>query len=203
MCSSNRSQERSHICKGPAAGFVATLSSPAVLFANAAPCRQALGRMLLHPLGKLRRAHQAGLHRDVSEVRCDRVCSWQFAGDETLQSAAMILITQQNAVATMGIGAADRMTCCSLAVSAAINISRWGAPIQFNANAPISALGQTPALSVSNICPRNCFGETSRSRRRPKPHGPTCRSGSLLGSEGRRSHSARAQAEHPRSDRCR
>ena len=25
--------------------------------------------MLLHPLGELRRAHQAGLHRDVSEVR--------------------------------------------------------------------------------------------------------------------------------------
>ena len=43
---------------------------PAILFANhAAPCRQAVGRMLLHPLGELRRAHQAGLHRDVSEVR--------------------------------------------------------------------------------------------------------------------------------------
>ena len=47
-----------------------TLSSPAILFANhAAPCREALGGMLLHPLGELRRAHQAGLHRDVSEVR--------------------------------------------------------------------------------------------------------------------------------------
>ena len=46
------------------------LSSPAILFANhAAPCRQALGGMLLHPLGELRRAHQAGLHRDISEVR--------------------------------------------------------------------------------------------------------------------------------------
>src|SRR5882762_6725419 len=46
------------------------LSSPAILFANhAAPCRQALGRMLLHPLGELRRAHQAGLHRDVGEFR--------------------------------------------------------------------------------------------------------------------------------------
>src|ERR1700737_3364791 len=46
------------------------VSSPAIPFANhAAPCRKALGRMLLHPLGELRRAHQAGLHRDVSEVR--------------------------------------------------------------------------------------------------------------------------------------
>src|ERR1700675_2702063 len=53
--------------------LLSTLSSPAILFANhAAPCRQALGRMLLHPLGELRRAHQAGLDRDVSEVRgCD------------------------------------------------------------------------------------------------------------------------------------
>ena len=47
-----------------------TLSSPAILFADhAAPCRKTLGRMLLHLLGELRRAHQAGLHRDVSEVR--------------------------------------------------------------------------------------------------------------------------------------
>jgi len=50
--------------------LISTLSSPAILFANhAAPCRQALGGMLLHPLGELRRAHQTGLHRDVSEVR--------------------------------------------------------------------------------------------------------------------------------------
>jgi hypothetical protein len=50
--------------------LLSTLNSPAILFTNhAAPCRQALGRMLLHPLGELRRAHQAGLHRDVSEVR--------------------------------------------------------------------------------------------------------------------------------------
>ena len=49
---------------------LSTLSSPAILSANhAAPCRQALSRMLLHPLGELRRAHQAGLHRDLSEVR--------------------------------------------------------------------------------------------------------------------------------------
>src|SRR5229473_1393492 len=46
------------------------LSSPAILFTNyAAPCRQALGPMLVHPLCELRRAHQAGLHRDVGEVR--------------------------------------------------------------------------------------------------------------------------------------
>ncbi len=54
----------------PRGELLSTLSSPAVLFADhAAPCRQALGGMLLHPLGELRRAHQAGLHRDVSEVR--------------------------------------------------------------------------------------------------------------------------------------
>lgn len=46
-----------------------TLRSPAILIADhAAPCREALRRMLLHPFGKLRRAHQAGLHRDISEV---------------------------------------------------------------------------------------------------------------------------------------
>ncbi len=54
----------------PRGKLISTLSSPAILFANhAAPCRQAFGRMLLHPLGELRRAHQAGLYRDVSEVR--------------------------------------------------------------------------------------------------------------------------------------
>jgi hypothetical protein len=54
----------------PRGKLISTLSSPAILFANhAAPCRQALGGMLLHPLGELRRAHQAGLYRDVSEVR--------------------------------------------------------------------------------------------------------------------------------------
>src|SRR4029079_7665656 len=35
----------------------------------AAPGHQALGWMLLHPLGKPRGAHQAGLHRDISQVR--------------------------------------------------------------------------------------------------------------------------------------
>ena len=46
------------------------LCSPAILSTNhAAPCGEALGRMLLHPLGELRRAHQAGLQRDVGEVR--------------------------------------------------------------------------------------------------------------------------------------
>ena len=54
----------------PRGKLLSTLSPPASLFANhAAPCRQALGRMLLHPFGELRRAHQAGLHRDLSEVR--------------------------------------------------------------------------------------------------------------------------------------
>jgi hypothetical protein len=47
-----------------------TLRSPAILFADhAAPRRKTLGRMLLHPVGELRRAHQAGLHRNVSEIR--------------------------------------------------------------------------------------------------------------------------------------
>ena len=50
--------------------LLSTLSSPAIPQANhAAPCRKTLGRMLFHPLGELRRAHQAGLHRDVSEAR--------------------------------------------------------------------------------------------------------------------------------------
>src|SRR5579872_6381658 len=44
-------------------------SDPAALVVAActAPGRQALGGMLLHPLGELRHAHQAGLHRDVGE----------------------------------------------------------------------------------------------------------------------------------------
>jgi hypothetical protein len=43
--------------------LLSSLNSPAILFADhAAPRRQALGRMLLHPLRELRRAHQAGLH---------------------------------------------------------------------------------------------------------------------------------------------
>jgi hypothetical protein len=54
----------------PRGKLLSILSSPAIQFANhTAPCRQTLGGMLLHPLGELRRAHQAGLHRDVSEVR--------------------------------------------------------------------------------------------------------------------------------------
>lgn len=47
-----------------------TLGSPAIMFAYyAAPCRKALGRMLNHPLGELRRTHQTGVHGDVGEVR--------------------------------------------------------------------------------------------------------------------------------------
>jgi len=65
--------------------------------------------MLLHPLGELRRAHQAGLHRDLSESEVVTVCSWQFAGEERLQSTAMILsTTARNPVATMSIDAANR-----------------------------------------------------------------------------------------------
>ena len=46
------------------------LNSSAALFADhTAPRREALSRMLFHPVGKLRRAHQACLHRDVSEIR--------------------------------------------------------------------------------------------------------------------------------------
>ena len=36
---------------------------------HAAPCHQTLGRMILHPIGELRRTHQAGLHRDIGEIR--------------------------------------------------------------------------------------------------------------------------------------
>jgi hypothetical protein len=52
------------------AGRYFTLSSPAILFTEyTAPCRKAFGRMLIHPVGELRCAHQAGLHRDLCEVR--------------------------------------------------------------------------------------------------------------------------------------
>jgi hypothetical protein len=52
------------------AGRHFTLSSSALSFADlAAPSRKALGRMLLHPVGKLRCSHHAGLYRNVSEVR--------------------------------------------------------------------------------------------------------------------------------------
>ena len=36
---------------------------------HATPSCEALGRMLVHPFGELRRAHQAGLHRDLGEIR--------------------------------------------------------------------------------------------------------------------------------------
>jgi hypothetical protein len=54
---------------------------------------RALGRMLLHPLGELRRAHQAELHQTSAKSEVVTVCSWQFAGEERLQSTAIILIT--------------------------------------------------------------------------------------------------------------
>src|SRR5215469_14648637 len=61
----------SAVLMGELAGnLISTLSSPALPFADlAAPSRKALGRMLPHPVGKLRRSHHAGLHGDVSEVR--------------------------------------------------------------------------------------------------------------------------------------
>ena len=50
--------------------LLSVLSSPVTLFANdAAPGCQAFGRMLCHPLGELRSADHAGLHRNVSKVR--------------------------------------------------------------------------------------------------------------------------------------
>ena len=56
--------------ENPRGKLLATSNSPGILLANhAAPCRKALSGMLLHPLGELRCAHQAGLHRDVGEVR--------------------------------------------------------------------------------------------------------------------------------------
>lgn len=36
---------------------------------HAEPCRKALGQMLIHPVGELRCAHQAVVHRDVSGAR--------------------------------------------------------------------------------------------------------------------------------------
>ena len=54
---------RGHACGG-------ALSLLAIVFTDdATPCRKALGRMLLHPRGELRCANQAGLHRDVGEIR--------------------------------------------------------------------------------------------------------------------------------------
>jgi len=50
--------------------------------------------MLPHPVGKLRHAHQAGLCIEMSaKSEVVTICSWQFAGEERLQSTAMILIT--------------------------------------------------------------------------------------------------------------
>lgn len=73
---------------------LSTLSSPAILFADhAAPCRKAFGRELLHPRSELRRTHQAGLIETSAKSEVVTVCSWQFAGEERLQSTAMILIT--------------------------------------------------------------------------------------------------------------
>jgi hypothetical protein len=64
------------------------LSSPAILFSNhAAPCCQALAGCCLSAR-LLRRPYQAGLHRDVSEVRGGDGLLGQSAGDERLQGTA-------------------------------------------------------------------------------------------------------------------
>ena len=47
---------RGHDLRG-ALSFLATVFTD-----DTTPCPKALGRMLLHPVGKLRRAYQAGLH---------------------------------------------------------------------------------------------------------------------------------------------
>src|SRR6266404_3616932 len=76
----------------PRGKLISTLSSPAILFANhAAPRRQALGGMLLSA------SCGAPIRQDCIETSAKSevvtVCSWQFAGEERLQSTAMILIT--------------------------------------------------------------------------------------------------------------
>src|SRR5712664_4274860 len=76
----------------PRGKLLSTPKLPCHLFANhAAPCGQALGGMLLHPLIELRRALDCIEASAKSEVVT--VCSWQFAGEERLQSTAIILIT--------------------------------------------------------------------------------------------------------------
>jgi len=73
------------------------LSSPAILSSNhAAPCRQALGWMLLHPLGELRRATRQDCSETSAKSELVTVCSWQFVGEERLHSTAMILITTRD-----------------------------------------------------------------------------------------------------------
>ena len=73
-----------------------TLHSLAMLIADhAAPCREALRRMLL--------IHSASCgaptKQDCIEISAKSevvtVCSWQFAGEDRLQSTAMILITRK------------------------------------------------------------------------------------------------------------
>jgi hypothetical protein len=48
---------------------LASVAPAGLLPDHATPSRQALGRMLVRPFGALGRAHQARLHRHVSEVR--------------------------------------------------------------------------------------------------------------------------------------
>ena len=73
-----------------------TLRSPTILIADhAAPCREALRRMLLHPFGKLRRATKQDCIEMSATSEVVTVCSWQFAGEHRLRSTAMILITRK------------------------------------------------------------------------------------------------------------
>jgi hypothetical protein len=74
-----------------------TLNTPAIMAADhAAPCRQALGGMLLHPLRELRRAHQAGLHGDRSEVRgADGFIVAICRGGETAEHGMILIKTRE------------------------------------------------------------------------------------------------------------
>jgi hypothetical protein len=108
----------------PRGKLLYTLNSPAILFADhAAPCRQALGRMVLHPLGELRRAHQAGLHRDVGEVRSGdgllvAICrggeTAEHGDDSDHESAPSVRWT----LAPLTVRPTDPLSCSSLAGSA-------------------------------------------------------------------------------------
>jgi hypothetical protein len=54
--------EKDKLALGPMLAMGRCLA-PTILFADhASPRREALGGVLLHPLGELRRAHQTGLH---------------------------------------------------------------------------------------------------------------------------------------------
>jgi hypothetical protein len=102
-----------------------TLNFPANRLANhAAPCRQALGGMLLHPLGELRSAHQPGLHRDVSEVRGgDGLLVAICRGGQTAKHCDDLDHDRRTpsprwALAPLTVRLTDPLSCCSLTGSA-------------------------------------------------------------------------------------